>query len=155
MYDSDNSTSTRGAFTGPTGDILTLPVDSNFLFIDQPLATETENINPFAVISGKGVITLSPETDNWLETRQAPELIVDGGTITRTRRVRLAWGSAGNSNSGWNGSGADNNNDNNTSSSNSPGSVSGNPNGGISGGGNSQGQGPGSIGGGGFGGIAV
>ena len=116
VYDSDNSTTTRGPFDAPTGDLLTLPVDSNFLFIDQPLATETENINPFAVISGTGVITLSPETDNWLETRQAPDLIVDGGTITRTRRVRLAWGSQGNSNEGWGGN--DNNNNTSTSSQN-------------------------------------
>ena len=128
LYDSDNSTTTRGPFDAPTGDLLTLPVDSNYLFIDQPLATETENINPFAVISGTGVVTLSPETDNWLETRQAPELIVDGGTITRTRRVRLAWGSQGNTNQGWGGNDGNNGNGTGTSTSGTPGGLgTGNP----------------------------
>ena len=95
LYDSASSTTTRGPFAGPTGDLLTLPVDSNYLFIDQPLATETENINPFAVITGEGHIDLSPASDEWVERRKAPELIVDGGTITRIKKVILAFGGGG------------------------------------------------------------
>lgn len=96
LYDSDNSTTTRGPNAGPTGDLITLPIDSNYLFIDQPLATETENINPFAVITGKGFIDLSPASDEWVERRRAPEIVVDGGTITRVRRVILGFGGGGN-----------------------------------------------------------
>ena len=95
LYDSDNSTSTtRGVFR-PSGDILTLSVDSSHIFIDQPLATETENVNPFAVFSGEGHITLSPRSDTWYERRQAPDAIVDGGTITRVRIIRIGGGGDG------------------------------------------------------------
>lgn len=95
LYDSDNSTSTtRGVFR-PSGDILTLSVDSNHVFIDQPLATETENVNPFAVFTGEGHITLSPRSDTWYERRKAPAAIVDGGTITKVRIIRVNGGGGG------------------------------------------------------------
>lgn len=95
LYDSANSTSTtRGVFR-PSGDILTLSVDSSHVFIDQPLATETENVNPFAVFSGEGHITLSPRSDTWYERRQAPDAIVDGGTITQIRIIRINGGEGG------------------------------------------------------------
>lgn len=98
LYDSDNSTSTtRGVFR-PSGDILTLSVDSSHVFIDQPLATETENVNPFAVFSGEGHITLSPRSDTWYERRQAPDAIVDGGTITKIRIIRINGGGQGGGN---------------------------------------------------------
>jgi len=98
LYDSASSSTTRGIFR-PEGDILTLPVDSNYLFIDQPLATETENVNPFAVITGQGHITLSPKSDNWYERRKAPDLIVDGGTVVKINRVQITGGGGG---GGWN-----------------------------------------------------
>jgi hypothetical protein len=72
------------------GDNLYLPIDSDVLFLNQNLATETENINPFAVIRSRGHITLSPETDNWFETKRAPSIEVSGGTVNRTRIVRNA-----------------------------------------------------------------
>ena len=103
LYDSDNSTTTRGPFSAFTGDLLTLAVDSNFLFEDQPLATETENVNPYSVLTGRGVLDLSPSSDNWLETRQVPERIIDGGTDVRIRTVQLAWGSISESTDGWGG----------------------------------------------------
>jgi hypothetical protein len=88
IYDSSNSTTARGGIkTAPLGELVTLPIDSSFTYIDQSLATETENINPFAVITGQGVVQLSPATDTWVERRRAPEVLVDGGTIVNTRRV--------------------------------------------------------------------
>jgi hypothetical protein len=93
IYDSDNSTTTRGSQSGPTGEIVTLPIDSNFTYIDQSLATETENINPFAVLTGHGVVQLSPATDTWVERRRAPEILVDGGTVVNTRRVVIPFSS--------------------------------------------------------------
>lgn len=95
LYDSANSTTIRGAAKGlaQTGDMLTLPIDSSHILVDQSLATETENVNPFAVITGKGFLELSPASDTWVERRRAPEVIVDGGTTVNTRRVNVAFGS--------------------------------------------------------------
>ena len=93
LYDSANSTTQRGP-NALSGELLTLPIDSNHTYIDQSLATETENINPFAVLTGKGVVTLSPSSDTYTERRRAPELLVDGGTVVNTRRVSVAFGSA-------------------------------------------------------------
>ena len=36
-------------------------------FIDQPLATRTENLNPYHIALYAGTITLSPSTDYWIE----------------------------------------------------------------------------------------
>ena len=68
------------------GDNLYLPIDSDVMIIRQDLATETENINPFAVIVSQGHMELSPSSDEWVETRYAPDNIVQGETET----VRLA-----------------------------------------------------------------
>lgn len=94
VYDSDNSTTSRGGKRGleQTGEFVTLPLDSSVSFIDQSLATETENINPFAVIRGRGIVELSPASDTWVERRRAPDVIVDGGTVVNTRRVNIAFG---------------------------------------------------------------
>ena len=104
LYDSASSTTTRGPNAGATGDLITLPIDSNYVMIDQSLATETENINPFAVITGLGHMDLSPASDEWVERRRVPEIVIDGGTITRVRRVVLAFGGGGAARSGEDGS---------------------------------------------------
>ena len=36
-------------------------------YIDQPLATRTENLNPFHITLFTGVVTLTPESDFWVE----------------------------------------------------------------------------------------
>ena len=102
LYDSANSTSVRGKAKGlaQTGDMVTLPIDSSHVLIDQSLATETENVNPFSVITGRGLLELSPASDTWVERRRAPEVIVDGGTIVNTRRVEIAFGTRNSSNLG-------------------------------------------------------
>ena len=60
------------------GDLLTLDYTNEVLF-DQNLATETMNINPFSVITGRGHMRLSPASDEWFETEYAPDRIVSGG----------------------------------------------------------------------------
>ena len=84
VYDSADAAST----TDRKGDNLYLPIDSDVQFLNQNLASETENVNPFAVINSKGLITLSPETDNWFETKYAPSIEVNGGTETGTSRAQ-------------------------------------------------------------------
>ena len=83
IFDSDNSTAKR------FGDIVTLPINSHVALIDQNLATETENINPFAVIVSQGHVDLSPQSDEWVETRYAPDNIIDGGTTTIRTSTRF------------------------------------------------------------------
>jgi hypothetical protein len=48
-------------------------------FIDQPLATEALNVNPFAVTTKLALVELSPTSDEWREWRYAPERVIDGG----------------------------------------------------------------------------
>ena len=78
VYDSDEATNT----VVRKGDVIMLPYTDTSL-INQNLATETINVNPFAVITQTGHTDLSPASDAWVETQYAPEIIVDGGTITR------------------------------------------------------------------------
>ena len=60
IYDSDQSSNTI-----LKGDSVYLKHD-NINYVDQPLATEAMNINPFAVIINEGTIDLSPSSDEWL-----------------------------------------------------------------------------------------
>ena len=84
IYDSDASTTER------RGDIATLPIVSEIAMIDQNLATETENINPFAVIVSQGHLEMSPTSDEWVETEYAPDNVVDTGE-TETERLATRW----------------------------------------------------------------
>ena len=79
-YDSDNVSNT----VQRSGDLITLPYTSRTL-VNQNLATETMNINPFAVITQVGYTTLSPSSDQWIETRFAADVTVNGGTINNVR----------------------------------------------------------------------
>jgi len=75
------------------GDTVMMEIDSNPVEINQILATEFENINPFAVIVSRGRTILSPETDEWVETRWLPNRIQNQGslgTISRARAQNLA-----------------------------------------------------------------
>ena len=62
-----------------TGDLLTLSYTEKD-WINQPLASRVENVNPFNMIEWVGVIKLSPASDNWVRN-----VYVDGG-------VRQIWG---------------------------------------------------------------
>ena len=59
-----------------TGDLITLKY-SEKSWIEQPLATRVENVNPFNVIEFNGAIELSPKTDSWTRT-----IVRDGGQRT-------------------------------------------------------------------------
>ncbi len=47
------------------------------LAIKQDLVSGFENVNPFAVISGEGKLTLSPSSDYWVNTKFAPDNIIN------------------------------------------------------------------------------
>jgi len=59
-----------------TGDLLTLPY-TVVSYINQPSASKTENINPYDVINWTGVMTLSPNSDDWYDTEQLPDIIIE------------------------------------------------------------------------------
>ncbi len=56
-----------------SGDILTLDFEE-VTFLEQPLASRVENVNPFNMIDFTGVIDLTPRNDTWVRNVQ-----VDGG----------------------------------------------------------------------------
>ena len=76
FFDSNNASNSNVVLSG---DIITLDYD-DLTLVDQNLATETMNINPFEVITGRGHLLLSPQSDEWFETEYAPDNVVDGGT---------------------------------------------------------------------------
>ena len=57
-----------------TGDIITLPY-THQKFIEQPYASRTENVNPFAVFTFLGSTLLNPPSDEWFETDRRPDII--------------------------------------------------------------------------------
>ena len=57
-----------------TGDLITLDYSEKG-WIEQPLASRVENVNPFNMIEFTGTIDLSPSTDTWIRNIQ-----VSGGT---------------------------------------------------------------------------
>ena len=50
-----------------TGELVTLKYDE-VTFLDQPLASRVENVNPFNMLSWTGRITLHPQSDNWVRS---------------------------------------------------------------------------------------
>jgi len=54
-----------------TGNVVTLKYDS-IGWLEQPLATRAENVNPFQVIEYVGSVKLSPENDFWIRTIYIP-----------------------------------------------------------------------------------
>lgn len=85
VYDSDLSTNTI-----LKGDNVYLKYE-HALQINQSLATSTENVNPFAVITHQGNITLSPASDNWAEQRRIPARVIDGGEIRISQNLGRNW----------------------------------------------------------------
>ena len=59
-----------------SGDVVTLNY-TEVPYINQPLATRTENVNPFAVITWIGGVELNPNSDVWLNERQLDSNVVD------------------------------------------------------------------------------
>ena len=69
-----------------TGDMITLAYEE-IDWINQPLASRVENVNPFNMVEFVGNIQLKPFSDNWVRTIE-----VDGGVVrvTRGRRTQLS-----------------------------------------------------------------
>lgn len=59
-----------------TGDLLTLPWTDLDMII-QPYATRPENIQSALIYEYVGKITLTPSGDEWFETEQAPDLVIN------------------------------------------------------------------------------
>ena len=59
-----------------TGNLITLKYNEKG-WIEQPLASRVENVNPFNMIDFKGNIKLTPSSDSWIRT-----ITVDGGSRT-------------------------------------------------------------------------
>ena len=55
-----------------TGNAITLAYEDSD-WIEQPLATGSENVNPFNIVSYKGFIKLSPANDSWIKTVKLPK----------------------------------------------------------------------------------
>lgn len=80
LYDSATSKALSGGSHGVVqkGDNLYLEHYEDSAYSNL-LATQTENVNPFAVISHVGHIDLSPASDDWKESRKAAPKVIDGG----------------------------------------------------------------------------
>lgn len=70
-FDASNSTNVQ-----KTGPLITLPYES-VPFISQPLASTTENVNPFAIRLFEGRVSFQPDSDNWYDTTKNGDLIVN------------------------------------------------------------------------------
>tara|TARA_R110001592_G_scaffold263589_2_gene528900 strand:+ start:14482 stop:22041 length:7560 start_codon:yes stop_codon:yes gene_type:complete len=55
---------------------ITLPYDED-VFIRQPLATGSINVNPFSVTNWLGQVIMDPPSDNWVDTEQRPDVLVN------------------------------------------------------------------------------
>ena len=59
-----------------TGDLITLPY-TEVVLTEQPFASTVERVAPFMTATWKGVMTIDPTQDNWMETEIAPQLIIN------------------------------------------------------------------------------
>lgn len=64
-------------------------------WINQPMATQVENVNPFHVVSYTGTVKLSPTSDNWVRTINLTQDIVRVSSVAnvRLRGTRVVTGS--------------------------------------------------------------
>jgi Domain of unknown function (DUF4815) len=58
------------------GDVVTLPYDHK-VFVQQPYASRTENVNPFAIFTFIGQIDLNPASDEWVDIENVDVTIYD------------------------------------------------------------------------------
>ena len=78
-----------------TGDIITLPYSEN-VFIFNPYATRSIDVNPYKIGAFRGEISLFPEGDNWKETDRRPDLTVtDDNNLDAIRFIADSLGVTG------------------------------------------------------------
>jgi hypothetical protein len=58
-----------------TGVLVSLPY-THVSLINQPFSSKTENVNPYNVFAWIGNVSLSPNSDDWFETTQLPDIII-------------------------------------------------------------------------------
>ncbi len=86
-----------------TGDLITLPYN-DIVLVDQPYASALENVNPFNVFTFIGDIKLTPESDDWVDTKTLSAIqgpTVEGNYMTTLRSFNadqngltpIQWGS--------------------------------------------------------------
>ena len=77
-----------------TGNAVTLKYTQTS-WLQQPLATQIENVNPFNVVSYNGNIQLSPASDNWVRTIKIPHITEETRHVwvrgNGGNRVTLRW----------------------------------------------------------------
>lgn len=59
-----------------SGDLVTLPFTEVEL-VKQTKASLTENLNPYALYSWKGIVAINPWSDTWFSTHQRPDIILN------------------------------------------------------------------------------
>jgi hypothetical protein len=78
MIEKNSNTTQRNASNYKLyGDVVTLPVLEDIALITQPYASRLENINPFAVFTFLGNVTINPSSDDWFEIDRRPDLVVN------------------------------------------------------------------------------
>ena len=76
LIEKNSSNSARAAANYQLyGDVITLPVVENVSLIQQEYASRTENINPFAIFTFLGQVTITPSSDDWFEVDRRPDVI--------------------------------------------------------------------------------
>jgi hypothetical protein len=75
-----------------TGEVITLKYDS-VVWIEQPLATRVENVNPFHVVAYNGTIKLNPSSDSWVRTIQLEDVNVNiNVAVSENVSLNGGWG---------------------------------------------------------------
>jgi len=83
IYDSASSTNTI-----KKGDNVYIKYDEA-TYINQSLASQAIQINPFSVVVHEGIITLSPASDEWRDTKRKAAKTIDGGTKLNTQQAYM------------------------------------------------------------------
>ena len=81
--------------------LATLEYESGFAWIDQQKAAVSISVNPYDVATWLGSFKLSPSSDEWMETRRAPNIVNEVGgnladlraQVDRVNRMGTQWNS--------------------------------------------------------------
>lgn len=75
LYEANTTNRTANHYT-MTGDLITLPY-THSIVLKQPFASRYENVNPFAVYTFTGQLDVNPQSDDWMETQRAPDIVTN------------------------------------------------------------------------------
>lgn len=78
LIENTSSDTTRGIRNYKLyGDVITLPVIDDIVLVNQPYASRTENINPFATFTFLGSVNINPSSDDWFDIQRLPDIVND------------------------------------------------------------------------------